>query len=148
LFGATRYSRLAPKIIPTAPVTDAAVPPTSNHIVLSVGEPVKKREMSELSEFDALTPNTINTIPPTRSASETKNILPIVLLPKKSKTVSSLAGFFHGSLGLVDDLRNRDLRFADDTKTKKADVPEHPKVFQHVGLLINQPPGMAGLPLV
>jgi len=35
-----------------------------------------------------------------------------------------------------------------DTKTKKTDVLEHPKVFQHVGLLINQPPGMAGLPLV
>jgi hypothetical protein len=31
-------------------------------------------------------------------------------------------------------------------KTKKADVLEDPKVFQHVGLLINQPPGMAGLP--
>ena len=35
-----------------------------------------------------------------------------------------------------------------DTKTKKADVLKHPKVFQHVGLLVNQPPGMAGLPLV
>ena len=58
------------------------MPPTSNHIALSVGEPVKKREMSELSEFDALTPKTINTIPPTKSAIETKNILPIVLLQK------------------------------------------------------------------
>jgi hypothetical protein len=34
------------------------------------------------------------------------------------------------------------------TETKKADVLNHPKVFQHVGLLVNQPPGMAGLPLV
>jgi hypothetical protein len=33
-----------------------------------------------------------------------------------------------------------------DTKTKKADVLKHPKVFQHVGLLVSQPPGMAGLP--
>jgi hypothetical protein len=31
------------------------------------------------------------------------------------------------------------------SKTKKADVAEHPKVFDHVGLLSNEPPGMAGL---
>jgi hypothetical protein len=30
-------------------------------------------------------------------------------------------------------------------KTKKADVAEHPKVFDHVGLLINEPLGTAGL---
>jgi hypothetical protein len=30
-------------------------------------------------------------------------------------------------------------------KTKKADVAEHPEVFDHVGLLINEPLGMAGL---
>jgi hypothetical protein len=30
-------------------------------------------------------------------------------------------------------------------ETKKADVVEHPKVFGHVGLLVNQPPGTAGL---
>lgn len=29
--------------------------------------------------------------------------------------------------------------------TKKADVAEHPKVFDHVGLLTNEPPGTAGL---
>jgi hypothetical protein len=28
---------------------------------------------------------------------------------------------------------------------KKADVAEHPKAFHHVGLLINEPPGAAGL---
>jgi hypothetical protein len=28
---------------------------------------------------------------------------------------------------------------------KKADVTEHPKVFGHVGLLFNKPPGRAGL---
>jgi len=27
-------------------------------------------------------------------------------------------------------------------------VLKHPKVFQHVGLLVSQPPGMAGLPPV
>jgi hypothetical protein len=31
------------------------------------------------------------------------------------------------------------------TRTKKADVAEHPEVFDHVGLLINEPPGRAGL---
>jgi hypothetical protein len=30
-------------------------------------------------------------------------------------------------------------------RTKKADVAGHPKVFRHVGLLANKPPGMAGL---
>jgi hypothetical protein len=30
-------------------------------------------------------------------------------------------------------------------KKKKADVAEHPKVFDHVGLLSNEPPGTAGL---
>ena len=28
---------------------------------------------------------------------------------------------------------------------KKADVSEHPEVFDHVGLLVNEPPGTAGL---
>ena len=31
---------------------------------------------------------------------------------------------------------------------KKADVAEHPEVFGHVGLLVNEPPGQAGLPFV
>ena len=31
---------------------------------------------------------------------------------------------------------------------KKADVVEHPEVFDHVGLLVNGPPGGAGLPFV
>jgi hypothetical protein len=30
-------------------------------------------------------------------------------------------------------------------KTKKADVAEHPKVFDHVGLLSNEPPGRSGV---
>ena len=28
---------------------------------------------------------------------------------------------------------------------RKADVAEHPKVFDHVGLLVNEPPAMGGL---
>jgi len=31
---------------------------------------------------------------------------------------------------------------------KKADVVEHPEVFDHVGLLVNKPPGTAGLPFI
>jgi hypothetical protein len=30
-------------------------------------------------------------------------------------------------------------------RTKNADVAEHPKVFDHVGLLFNTPPGKAEL---
>jgi hypothetical protein len=32
-------------------------------------------------------------------------------------------------------------------KTKKADVAEDPKVFNHVGLLIDEPSSNAGVPL-
>ena len=31
---------------------------------------------------------------------------------------------------------------------KKTDVWEHPGVFEHVGLLVNEPPGTAGLPFI
>jgi hypothetical protein len=31
------------------------------------------------------------------------------------------------------------------TPPKKADVAEHPKAFDHVGLLVNKPPGSAEL---
>ena len=30
-------------------------------------------------------------------------------------------------------------------KTKKTDVVQHPKAFDHIGLLFNEPPGRAGL---
>jgi hypothetical protein len=41
----------------------ATIPPMSIHIALSVGEPVKNREMSELNEFVAETPMTIRAMP-------------------------------------------------------------------------------------
>jgi hypothetical protein len=31
-------------------------------------------------------------------------------------------------------------------RNKKADTAEHPEVFHHVGLLVNEPPGTAELP--
>ena len=60
-----------PRNSPTTPTMDAATPPTSIHIALSVGEPVKKRAMSELNELAALTPKMISKIPPASRASET-----------------------------------------------------------------------------
>jgi hypothetical protein len=34
---------------------------------------------------------------------------------------------------------------ANTTTMKKADVIERPQAFHHVGLLVNEPPGLAGL---
>jgi hypothetical protein len=48
----------------------ATIPPIIIHIALSVGEPVKNRETSELNDFVAATPKTTRTIPPARIAAE------------------------------------------------------------------------------
>jgi len=40
------------------------------------------------------------------------------------------------------------LRRSGDAETKKADVVENPEVFDHVGLLVNELPGTAGLPFI
>jgi hypothetical protein len=60
-----------PRNSPTSPIMIATTPPTSIHIALSVGEPVKNREMSELNDFDAAAPKIVRRIPPARIASET-----------------------------------------------------------------------------
>jgi hypothetical protein len=60
-----------PRNSPTTPMADATPPPISIHIALSVGEPVKKREMSELNDVAAMKPKIISRMPPTRSASDT-----------------------------------------------------------------------------
>jgi len=39
-------------------------------------------------------------------------------------------------------------RYPAAPKTKKADVAKHPKALNHVGLLVNRPPGTAGMPFV
>ncbi len=57
------WLRHLPRASPTSPMTAAITPAASIYIALSVGEPVKTREMSELSEFDALTPKTMSKIP-------------------------------------------------------------------------------------
>jgi hypothetical protein len=33
-------------------------------------------------------------------------------------------------------------------RKKKTDVAEHPQVFRHIGLLLNEPPGVARLPFI
>jgi len=33
-------------------------------------------------------------------------------------------------------------------RAKKTDVAEHPQVFRHIGLLLNEPPGVARLPFI
>jgi len=37
------------------------------------------------------------------------------------------------------------IRISSRQEQKKADVAEHPKVFDHIGLLVNKPPGTTGL---
>jgi hypothetical protein len=52
----------------------------------------------------------------------------------------------HGRIGLFHRLRPWWLPPSRATASeKKADVVEHAGVFDHVGLLINKPPGSAGL---
>ena len=48
----------------------ATVPPRSIQTALSVGDPVKNRETSELNESVALMPMIISTTPPTSRARE------------------------------------------------------------------------------
>jgi hypothetical protein len=63
----------------TAPTVVNAMPPIINHIDLSVGVPVKKREASDPNECEALTPNTIKAIPTAKSANpSTLFIFPFV----------------------------------------------------------------------
>jgi len=59
-----------PRSKPTRPKTVATTPPTSIHIDLSVAEPVKNLEMSELDESYALMPKIKRSTPPASSAIE------------------------------------------------------------------------------
>ena len=62
---------LEPRNVPTRPTTAAMMPPMSIQIALSVGEPVKNLETSELNEFVAPIPMTMSTTPPMSRARET-----------------------------------------------------------------------------
>lgn len=52
------------------PMMAATHPPMSIQMALSVGEPVKNLETSELNDFVAATPKVMSTTPPTSSAME------------------------------------------------------------------------------
>jgi len=65
---------------------DATAPPINIHIALSVGEPVKKREMSELNDVVAMTPNTMRRMPTARRASE---IALLMYFPLRIESVSA-----------------------------------------------------------
>jgi hypothetical protein len=64
--------------MPNNPTTAATMPLTKSQMALSVGEPVKNRDTSELKESEALTPQIIITIPPTSTAT---NILLFMCSP-------------------------------------------------------------------
>ncbi len=59
-----------PRSKPAKPRTVATTPPTSIHIDLSVADPVKNLEISELDESYALMPKIKRRIPPARTAIE------------------------------------------------------------------------------
>jgi len=59
-----------PRNRPTSPRTVATTPPINIYIDLSVAEPVKNREISELDESYALMPKIKRRMPPARTASE------------------------------------------------------------------------------
>jgi hypothetical protein len=56
------------------------------------------------------------------------------------------AGRFHRSMlhlrpGLSKEIEKPSLQ-----RNKNADVMEYPEVLDHIGLLVDEPPGLAGLP--
>ena len=53
-----------------SPATAATVPPTTIQMALSVGEPVKNFDKSELNDVDALIPKASRMMPPISSAME------------------------------------------------------------------------------
>ena len=54
--------------VPLRPTMAAMMPPMSIHMALSVADPVKNLETSELKELVAFTPKMIRTMPPARRA--------------------------------------------------------------------------------
>jgi hypothetical protein len=54
----------------TNPATTPIAPPTKSQMVLSLGEPVKRRDTSELNDWEAFIPKTMRMIPTASSAME------------------------------------------------------------------------------
>src|SRR5512134_751342 len=60
-----------PRNVPARPTMVAMMPPMSIQMALSVGDPVKNLDTSELNEFVALIPMTMSTTPRMSRARET-----------------------------------------------------------------------------
>jgi hypothetical protein len=71
LFHGSVQADFEPRTVKAKPTTAATRPPMSIQTALSVGEPVKNRDTSELKEFVALMPKIMRTTPPTRRPRET-----------------------------------------------------------------------------
>ncbi len=54
----------------------------------------------------------------------------------------------HGQVGLFHPIPIWWMRRTETTANEKAGVVDHPQGFDHVGLLVNEPPGQAGLPFI
>ena len=59
------------------------MPPISIHTALSVGDPVKNLETSEVNEWVALNPMTISTMPPMSSVREKSLFISVLLSGRK-----------------------------------------------------------------
>ena len=77
-------------------------------------------------------------LPPTPSSRRVNWVRADVLLNRVGNPASSRSALPPG----------RDCEHPAQSKTKKADVAEHPKAFTHVGLLVIEPPARAGLLII
>ena len=77
-----RRAHLELRSVNVRPTTIATAPPISIHTALSVGDPVKKRDTSELKEFVAVIPKTTSTTPPTIRKMETGLFIYISLISR------------------------------------------------------------------
>jgi hypothetical protein len=58
------------KVKPSIPTTVQATPPARNHMAFSLGLPVRKRDTSDLRDFEAEMPQMMSMIPTTAKAME------------------------------------------------------------------------------
>jgi hypothetical protein len=71
-----------------------------------------------------------------------------VLTAHSVEVICPSCGKFLTAMGCSFSRRHVGRAFLLENKTKKADVAEHPEVFDHVGLLVNEPSSYAGVPFI
>jgi hypothetical protein len=71
------------------------MPPRSNHIDLSVGDPVKKREKPDAAEFEESTPKIMSPIPMANNASPMALFIIFSVLWPQSQTENQIGFCFH-----------------------------------------------------